>query len=775
MWRKNLKSFVTHLAKNKLYTFITIFGFAASLTFVIVLSLYIKNELSINASQKNKDRIFRLTSDEDESSFSPPIGQWLHGKYPEIKSFTRIYHDNGIISNKKGIKLKVNYLLADSTFFNMFTFHLLKGDKNTVLKTRHSIVLSKKMAKKLFGNESPIGKQVFIDMKATFTVTGIVDDISKTSNFDYSDAIINFRGIGDIWGSDDILTNYGNCSFSLFFLAKLHTDLPAIAPSVLKLFKKDFWLYKDGINKKVIFEPLVDTYFSTSTGSGIRQNSKPLVFVLLAIVLLILILSVINYINLTIAQSTLRVKQIAIKKLLGSSRNKLIVQHVTETILLVFLAFSLAVLFSFLIEPTFNHLLNTRLNLSYEFKGRMLIIALLIIGFIGFLSGIIPAALITKLNAVEVIKGGFRRKSKGLYSRIMIGFQYTVVIILLISAIIISKQTLFMQNKNPGFNTKSILWLQNHIKPAQKSGLRNKIMNITGVKRVSFVQGSPIDGGNNYTFNYHNKPVSFQVFIVDTAFFSMMQMKIIPTGVAYSKKGVWLNRAAVKKMALDSLPKSVMYGSNKKPLPVLGIISDFNYRSLREKVGPAIVRQLDKDIYPWSILVQIEGNNIVPIVDKIRKTYSNFTGGLPFDYGFFNQTIKKWYAGEKRTAVIVGYFALLSIAISVMGIFAMSIFYTQQKTKEIGIRKVNGATVLEIVKMLNKDFVKWVAVAFVIAAPIAYYAMQRWLENFAYKIALSWWIFALVGMVVLSVALLTVSLQTFKSARKNPVEALQYE
>ena len=772
MWQKNIKLFLTHLTNNKLYAFITIFGFAVSLSVIILLSFYIKNELTVNSSQKNRARIYGLAS-ENGGEFAPPVGEWLQSKFPEIESFTRTYNTGGIISSKKDIKLKFNYLLADSTFFNIFTFHLISGNKDNALKTSHSIVLTRALARKLFGNEPPMGKRVMINTDIACTVTGIVDDISKTSGFKKVDAIINFRCLKDIWGSKNILSSYDNCSFGLYFLANPKTNLPAIAPKVLKLFKKDFWLYQNGRTKEVSFVPLVKTHFSTISFEELRQNSKTLVFVLFAIVVVILFLAIINYINLTIAQAGLRVKEIAIKKLLGSPKPKLIVQQVGETVVVCVMAFFLAVFLSFLLQPAFNALFVTRLYLSRELTASVVVIALSVIVLIGFISGIIPAFIITKLNAIEVIKGAFRRKSKGVYSSILISFQYAVVIALLISTAFIATQTRFMQNFNPGFNTKNILWLDNLIKPQQENGLRNQLLAIPGVKRVSFVAGSPIDGGNNNSFTYKNKPVSFQTFIVDSSFFPMMQMKITPTGVAYSKKGVWLNRAAIKEMELDSLPKSFMYYKNK--LPVLGVVNDFNYRSLREKPGPIIIRQIDTSRYPWSILVQVQGASLVSTVDKVRKMYSNFTGSLPFDYGFFDQTIKKWYETEKRTSSIVGYFALLSIVISIMGIYGMSIFYSQQKTKEIGIRKVNGATSAEIVEMLSKDFVKWVAISFVIACPIAYYAMHRWLENFAYKITLSWWIFALAGIAVLIVALLTVSLQTFRTARRNPVETLRYE
>ncbi len=772
MWTKNFKIFANHLLRNKLYTFITIFGFAVSLSVIILLSFYIKNELTVNSSQKNRASIYGLAS-EEESAFAPPVGEWLQSKFPEIESFTRTYNTGGIIANKKDIKLKFNYLLADSTFFNIFTFHLISGNKDNALKTSHSIVLTRALARKLFGNEPPLGKRVMIDTQVPCTVTGIVDDISKTSGFKKVDAIINFRCLKDIWESKTILSSYDNCSFGLYFLAKPKTNLPAIAPKVLKLFKKDFWLYQNGRTKEVKFIPLTEIHFSKIGFEAFRQNSKTLIFVLFAIVIIILFLAIINYINLTIAQAGLRVKEIAVKKLLGSSKPKLIVQQVGETVVVCMMAFFLAVFLSFLLQPAFNALFVTRLNLSGELNATVVVIALSAIVLIGLISGIIPAFIVTKLNAIEVIKGAFRRKNKRIYSSILISFQYVVVIALLISTAFIARQTRFMQNFDPGFNTKNILWMNNNIEPGQENGLRNQLLAIPGVKRVSFVAGSPIDGGNNNSFTYKNKPVSFQTFVVDSSFFPMMQMKTTPTGVAYSKKGVWLNRAAIRELGLDSLPKSFLYYKNK--LPVLGVVNDFNYRSLREKPGPIVIRQIDTSSYPWSILVQVQGTNLVSTVDRIRKTYSHFTGGLPFDYGFFDQTIKKWYEGEKRTSSIVGYFALLAIVISIMGIYAMSIFYSQQKTKEIGIRKVNGATVSEIVSMLNKDFVKWVVVAFVIACPIAYYAMHRWLQNFAYKTSLSWCIFVLAGMTVLLIALLTVSWQTFRAARKNPVEALRYE
>ena len=771
MWLKNLKSFSQHLFNSRLYTAVTVLGFTISLSFVILLSVYIKNELSVNEAQPNKDRIFRVIN-ENYAGFAPPIGEWLQGEFPEIESFTRIYSNSGILITADDVKVKFNYLLADSTFFNIFSFDLIEGDKAMALKTRNSVVLSREFANRIFGSKSPMHQQIKID-GISCVVNGVVEDISQTSNFSRCDAIINFRAQADFWGRPELLTTYGNSSFGLYFLAKPNTNLPGKSPEVLELFKKHFWLYKDDRTKTVTFEPFTDSYFSPMPGRGIDQNNKTLVLILFAIVVLVLLLAIINYINLTIAQSGMRVKEIAIKKLLGSSRPKLITQLVGESIIVCTVAMLLAILGGFLAEPLLNSALNTQIKLAEVFTAETIFILFVFIVAVGFISGIVPAYIITRLRAIDVIKGGFRRKSKILYSKFLIAFQYTVVIVLVIATIVIAQQTAFMSKHDLGFNSRNIVWLDNYIKPEQTEGFKNLIKIIPGVKSISFSKGTPIDGGNNQSFMFEDQPVSFQEFSVDSAFFEMMELNITPTAAAYSKEGIWLNQYAVDKLGLDALP--VSFKSYNREEPVLGITNNFNIESLHNELGLVMIRQMKKDDYAWKILVQIESGDMISTFDQVKESYLDYTGGMPFDSGFFDDEIQSWYNGEKRTAAIVSYFALLSIVISIMGIFAMAVFYNQQKIKEIGIRKVNGATIFEIVKMLNIDFVKWVAIAFVVACPIAYYAMNQWLRNFPYKTEIHWWVFVLAGIFALAVALITVSWQTWRAARRNPVEALRYE
>lgn len=768
----NIKTFIKHLLKNKLYTLITVLGFAMALTFVMLLSVYLMNELSVNSTQINKERIYRLTN-EKFSNTAPPIGAWLQSEFPEIESFTRAYSRNAIVHVSDDRKIQFDYLLADSTFFNIFNVPLIEGNIETALKTKNSAVLDKEYAHKLFGKESPLGKELKLSGGVSLVITGVYENLQEFTHFKKVDAIVNFRLLADIWNSPTLMKSKGNCSFDLYLLGKENTNLANKTPEILKLFKDDFWIYRDDRVKEVILEPLSEVYFSKIGGSGIKQNSKALISILLAVVILILLLSIINYINLTIAQSGMRAKEMAIRKLVGSSRVKLLTQYVVESVVLILVAFIISIFLAFFAENIFNNLLDTQLKLSKSFSIEIITLSFLFISVIGFISGIIPAIIITKTKAIDVLKGGFRKKSKAVYSRSLIGFQYVVVIVLLISTIVISKQSAFLMNKDLGFSSKNIIQLPFLIERNQKESLKNEFLKVPGITNVSFVSGTPIDGGNNNSFTYNDKPVSFQIFKVDSSFLNMTEIKIQPTGVAYSKDGIWINRTAVNGLELDLLPKSFKKGDEE--YPVLGVVEDFHFRSLHQEVGMLMIFQIQEDDYPWNVLIEIDGKNIAETTRKMKETYSNFTHGLPFDFEYFDDRLISWYEKEKRTSNIISYFAILSIIISVMGIFAMSIFYNQQKIKEIGIRKVNGATEFEIIKMLNKDFIKWVLIAFVIAVPIAYYVLNKWLQGFAYKIDLSWWIFAAAGFLALIIALITVSSQTFWAARRNPIESLKYE
>jgi len=772
MWSKNLKSFIKHLLNNKLYTLIIVFGFAISLMFVILLSVYVKKELSVDGFHEKKDRIYRLIHS-DYSGLAPPVGERLLMNYPEVESYTRMYRNSNVIDISEDEKIRINYLLADSAFFTMFSFPLLEGDPKHVLATRHGIVLTRSFALNAFGDESPIGREVSFRPELRFTVTGIMEDLPLNTHFQQCDAIINFSALADIWGWQGLLTSYGNSSFGLYLMAKSGTDLPSKAPMILEEFQKDYWMFEEGRADTIQFEPLTDCYFSSAYSPGIQRNNKTLILIFSMIIVLILGLAIINYINLTVSQAGFRGKEAAIRKILGSSKKLLIQQFIVESIIVCVISFGIALILSLMAEPFIDRLLGTKLGLKQEFRLSLFFVSIAFILFVGILSGLIPSLVISRFSPVEVVKGSLRKKSKGHYSKILISFQYIIAICLLICTWMIARQSMFLQNHDPGYNRENLLKAVNDIPPKRKSALRDQLEGIAGVERVAYVAGSPVDGGNNQSWVHNDKPVSFQEFVVDSAFLEMMGFEITPTGAAYDKRGMYLNETAVKVLELDPLPTS--FKRYDEEIPVLGVIKDFHFRNLYEPIGPAMVGQLQQDQYVWSIFVKTDGLDNTFTVNKVQEVYKEFTGGIPLQFQFVDDTIREWYKKEENTSKIIGWFSLLTIILAIMGIFAMSSYFIQQRIKDIGIRKVNGAQSFELMRMLSTDFLKWVFVAFLIASPISWYAIHKWMQRFAYKTDFPWWIFLGAGIAITVIAFLSVAWQSWRASSRNPADSLRYE
>jgi putative ABC transport system permease protein len=634
---------------------------------------------------------------EDYSGYAPPVGERLKTTYPEVESYTRVYADSYVMDLREGEKIRVNYLMADSAFFNMFSFKLIEGDPNHVLATRFGIVFTESFARKTFGDESPVGNEVTFG-KLSFMVTGIMEDLPRNTHFRETDAIVNFRALAGMWGWEELLTTYGNSSFGLYFMAREGTDLPAKGPVILEDFRKDYWIFQNGRNDTLRLESLVDCYYSKHYSPGIKRNNKSLIMILSGIVILILILAIINYVNLTVSQAGFRGKEAAMRKILGSSKRMLVRQFIGESIMVCFVSFGIALVLSLLAEPVVSNLLGTELQLSSEFTLLFFAAAASFLILVGIISGIVPTLVISRFSPVEVVKGSLRKKTKSTYSKILISFQYLVAISLLICTWMVTRQTLFLQNYDPGFTRENLIKVENHLHDEEVNTFKNMVREIAGVERVAFVSGSPVDGGNNQSWMHEGKPVSFQEFLVDSAFLEMMDFEITPTGAAYDKKGMYLNETAVRELELDPLPTS--FKRYETEIPVLGIVKDFNFRNLYEPIGPCMIGQLQKDWWAWSIFVETDGLNDV-------------------------NTVRDWYKKEENTSRIIGYFSLLTIVLAIMGVFAMSNYFIQQRIKDIGIRKVNGAQSVQILRMLSADFLKWVFLAFLIASPLSWYAIQN--------------------------------------------------
>lgn len=777
----NIRSYLKFLSRNKLYTFVTVFGFAVSLMFVFLLGIYIRQELSVDKFHEKKDRIYLLTRDNfvgnfsRVSAFSNPVAEVIKDKCPEVESYVRIVSRPVSIDMSNGEKIKAEGLFADSTFFNVFSFPLIEGDPSRVIESKQDVVLSKSFSLKLFPGENPVGKTIKIG-DDELVVTGVMKDIPQNTQLQKSDLVLNYRMIENNWGGK-ILHDWGNSSFGMYFLAKPGTNLPAKAPMLLEEFKENYWIYQHKHAHDLSFVKLEDVYFGNigSYFTQLRNNSKTTVSIYLVITLLILIVAILNYVNLSITQAVKRGKESAIKKLLGSSRSALFIQFISEATLMTALSLLIAIFLAFIAEPFFNDVLTTQLNLSHQFTPGVILVLLLSILVIGIISGLFPALTVSKFQPIEVVKGLYQRKVKTVYTKVLITFQYTVAIVLLICSAFIVLQIRYMKNFDLGFAKDNILILDNVLNPEQLPGFRDKLMTISGVEKVSFAAGTPIDGGNNNSFDYHGTPMSFQVFEADTAFFDIFGITINPTGVIPSDTTILLNQIGYNLLQPDSITHVVNYGGNWQEA-VEGVISDIHFRSLHVQPGPLKIYKMKEKSWPWSIVVKLEkGSDIFRTADLIKSTYSDYNGGQIFDIEFADDTVQSWYEKEEKTMKIIMAFTVLTILILMMGVFSMALYFVQQKEKEIAIRKVQGSTEMQIMSMLNMDFVKFILLAFIISVPIAYYFSSQFLQDFAYRISLSWWVFILSGLFTIIISIIFITIQSWKTATENPIEALKNE
>ncbi|MCL3780998.1 ABC transporter permease [Prolixibacteraceae bacterium JC049] len=769
---RNLKSFIKFLANNKLYTFITIAGFSISLMFVILLSIFIQKEYSVDQFHVNKDRLYRMVHD-DYSGFAPPSGALLKNTFPEVESYTRMYGQEGVAQARGDKKYGIKFLMADSAFFNMFSYPLIKGEPSSVLVKRKSIVLTKSMALKMFDELPDLGTMISINGDHQYELTGIMKDLPRNTHLTRTDAIVDFNSLANLWNHPGVLTSYGNNSFGLYVMAKKGVNLPSKSPQMLTEFKKVNWMFKNNFAKNLSMEPITEVYFSKSYSSGVRQNNKVIIQILLGITVLILILAVVNYVNLTIAQASFRHKELAIKKLMGSKRWAFWKQYIQESTLLCLFSFVIGLILSLAAENIFNYLLSTELNLTSAFSSKEVLIALLGILLIGAISGLVPAIKVAGVNPIDIVKGIYRMQERTVYSKMLITFQYVLISGLLVSALFINKQSRYIQNRDLGFDKENIIVMRSRIPSKKLESFKQLIKNIPGVKQISYSRGNPINGGNNNSFVYKEKQMSFQHFMVDSTYFDMMGMEVKLTGAAYSPKVAWVNETALKVLGLPEDAKEVEISGRKSV--IYGIVKDFHFRDLKTAIGPAFFTNLPSGAYPWDIQIKVNSSGLGATVDRIKAAYNEFNNGIPAEINFMDDSIAQWYEQDRKLGKTINYFTALTIIISVMGLFAMSLFYIQQKIKEIGIRKVNGAKISEVLLLLNKDFLRWALFGFVLACPIAYYGINKWLETFAYKTTLSWWIFAISGVAAFMIALLSVTYQSWKAASRNPVEALRYE
>ncbi|MDD2951641.1 MAG: FtsX-like permease family protein [Parabacteroides sp.] len=769
----NFKSFFKFLGRNKAYTLIDVFGLSVSLMFVLLIAVYTVQEMSTDKFHTKADRIY-LVGNENWMATGAAIPYKIKERYPEVEKVCPVVGDNSssivVVSGER--KLKGNVMFADSTFFDFFDFRLLQGSREQALAAGNSAVVSASFARKMFGTDDPMGRPLVVGDTISVTINGVVEDLLHTS-IPEADVIVRWeqvRCLNETLASDQL----GNAGSTLaFVLVREGSDFPSRAEDMANWFKEFYWPYQFGTAKEVRLLPFSEQYFSKGDSySSLRKGDWRFVIVLMSVGFLILIFAVINYINLTVAQAGFRAKEMATRRLLGSSRGELFLRLMLESTLLTFISLVIGVLLALAVVPFVNDLLQTRVDMSVLGSPVWLLALISLTVAVGGLSGLLPAIIISSSKPIEVVRGTFRVKTKMVFSKFFIVFQNVITITMIAASIVMVGQIVHMINAPVGYKTKNLLAMQSEGE-RQLSAFIGELKGLSCVDRVGKTRGLPLFGSNNLTATYQGQNISFQQFIMDKECYDILGLEILRDN-HLTTDGWFLSEQAMREMNLPEDAASFMLDRREKPMPIAGIVRDFHCNgNVTTFKSPVMFRFLKEDETPWMILIETQGD---PFAAKkaIGKVYEKMTG-LEFEADFMDESLQKSFDSQIRLAKIVIVFSIIAILISLLGLLAMSTYFIQQRLQEVSIRKVFGSDNQQILVKLVFTFLNYVLIAFVIAIPIIIYFMRDWLSDYSYRISLSPLIFIAAGLFCLLISFVSVFFQSYRAATSNPADSFRHK
>jgi len=794
MIRNYLLLAIKNLRKQKLFSLINILGLTVGITCCLMIFLFILNEFSYDSfHKKGKDiyRVMRVSNLNGETRnigyLSPPYGPALLNDYPDIvQKAVRVMHDNDLISYKNISFNEKDICLTDSNFFELFDFHLLKGNPATVLKDPNSIVLTASSAKKYFGDEDPVGKVVQFNKTTQLQVTGIVEDVPVNSHLSF-DMVIPLACLRPTQaGWFDQWPNNG-----LFVYLQLNPKadpqkLMDQFPGFMDKYMGKFYA-KSGFKMGLTIRPLSKIYFDDSIFDSVKHGSQKMVYIFMSIAVLILIIACINFMNLATARATDRSKEVGLRKVLGAVRKQLFGQFILESVLFATVACVLAILLLQLLMPAYTNLLGYKLP-SYWGNPWIYVFLVSIIIVVGLLAGSYPALLLSSFSPIESLKGKLRTgKGGAIFRKALVVFQFSISVLLIIGITIIMGQMNYVKEKDLGYTKQQsmIVRLDNTNIWKKKDQFKNELQKNPSVESVSLMSGEP--GGFHDIHSFEAEAQPNEKLLFNTEFADFEHAKTLGLTIIAgrdfssqfstdSMESVLINRSAASKLgytpekAVGKWIKNVNRDSVRRT--IIGVVEDFHFASLKEPINPLVISTgNDKRL----ALIKLKTANLSAAISDIKKVYGSITADYPFEYDFLDDQFNHLYKTEIRQESILSIFSVIAIFIACLGLFGLASYTAIKRTKEIGVRKVLGSSIQNIVVLLSKDLLKPVLLGTLIAIPIGYYFMNKWLEGFAYRISVQWWMFAGAAMVAVLIALITVSSQAIKAAVANPVKSLRTE
>jgi putative ABC transport system permease protein len=762
----NLKLSLRNLLKNKLYSLLSIVGFTVGFAVFLVIILFVLQEKTVDHAFKNHKNIYRLVDEKAKNcNLDYQFSEALTSNFPEVKLSSPVGYIAGIDIPLKaeGNSIQINELISTTnSFFEIFSLSVIQKLSDTPFADLNSAVITESVALKLFPNEDPLGKELNIYNAFHPVVTAVVEDFPANTSIS-APVFLNMKNEKFRFSrscTNDVCTFLANN----FILLNNEQNANELTPKLNQYFSQS-----GGKVKEVSLQKLDDIYLSTPIeGSRNRAGNNRLNLIFLAIASIILILSVINHLNFNLSMQLSRTKSIGIRKINGALKKHLVGYYFTEASISIILSLLFALGLATLLLPYANHLLGATLAGHSLLSPIFILIVLALTALIILLNGFAPLHTLAKFNIRNFISGAQNTRRKFTERNVLTVFQFTASIILLSSIFTMSKQLEFVKSADLGFTAEHLIRINFPSNFTQQLGFKQRIDQLAFVQNSSLSNGVP---GNITRILDDGESFEIKEIEADNKFLQTLGIKMVK-GRDFLK-GDAGNTFIFNKTAWESYEWENENRKEFQGKEVIGVMEDFNVSSLHSAMEPVCL--LLSDNLTDNLSIRLTAGSLSQNLKKMQNLWKEFIPGEPLDYVFYDSYFDSLYKKEEKTARAIGILAFIALVLTCMGIFGQIFQESLNRTKEIGIRKVNGARITEVLVMLNKDFIKWVIIAFVIATPIAYYAMNKWLENFAYKTELSWWIFALAGLLALGIALLTVSWQSWKAATRNPVEALRYE
>ena len=795
------------MLKNKSFSFINIIGLATGTLCCLFILLYVEDQYSYDKHENNAADIYRITASLSTSgdkhtiaNCSPPIAPAIKRDFPEVLQFTRVVTDFNAGKHLLRYKEKLIYedkpVYVDSTFFDVFTYHFTNGNAKEVLSEPYSLVLLKTTAEKLFGSEDPVGKVIGIDDnngKHDYKVTGVVDESLGKSHLHANMFItMNSGGMGEFIRQND---SWAGNNFAFSYI-KLHPHADAAVlekklPSFLNKYGGQ-QLKDAGMEKILHLQPLGSIHTTTGYEKDLSKSVDPsFLYILLLIAILIQVIACINFMNLSTARASKRAKEVGVRKVIGAERSDLMKQFMGESFLLSLISVLIALPLLLLTLPFLNHLTQADIHVSLFANYRIWLLLGGIIAITGLVAGSYPSFYLSAFEAIKVIKGNFTSHiSASGIRRSLVVFQFVLSIVLIGGIIVIYSQLNYIQHRDLGFDKNQKLVFSFYTQDTQNNidAFSNDLHQLPEVKAV----GRASNYFSQIVFNdlpvylaggNPAKATDVQFMITDQNFVKANGIKIISGRdfQLYDSGRVLVNETVLRRIGLkpEQAPGTKLYtkfpGVPEFNREIAGVMKDFNFNSLHDEVKPLMFIYSDPQPYMANLTVATDSKNYQALLSKIEAMWQKDFPSAPFDYKFLDQEVQKQYETEITLSKIINSFTIMAILISCLGLFGLAAFSAEQRKKEIGVRKVLGASVSEVVALLSKDFLKLVVIAILIATPVAWWAMNKWLQAFVYRVEISWWMFGLAGCIAVIIAMITVSFQAIKAAIENPVKSLRTE